>query len=211
MSQLRKIFVFCELDILEVTLPAECPRCEQPANWLAHGCYWRWGYFPGSERVPLAVPRFRCKPCGKTISCLDARFAKNRRYSLDGLLPLILTYLCRWISYEHLAWEQDAKLAPSTLWRWNRVVTAAAPRALQALQRRLVEAGVPLMQLARAAKECVNAAKARDLAVQTGLNSASAIVQMAQQFLTPAMMKQVIFPVDMYQRYPPQSSQYTIF
>lgn len=211
MIQLRKIFVICELDILEVTLPAKCPRCGDDGKWLAHGCYWRWGYLPGREPVCVAVPRFRCKPCGKTISCLDQRFSKGRRYSLEGLLPLILMYLCRWVSYEHVTWEQDTRLAPSTLWRWTRRVSLAAPQALQALQRKLVQAGVPLMQLARASLECVNAAKARDADAKNGLNSAVAIVQMAQQFLTPAMMKEVIFPVDMFQRYPPQSSQYVIF
>jgi hypothetical protein len=79
------------------------------------------------------------------------------------------------------------------------------------IQRRLIEALVPLMVQAAASTSCVNAEKAKLPIMREGLNKLKAIVDLAGQFLTDEALVKMILPVDAYQRYPPQSSQYALF
>ncbi len=101
--------------------------------------------------------------------------------------------------------------SPSTLWRWLHAIVRYSSKVLERLQRSLTEAGVALMQLSKPAQPCMNAVKARRLDMKAGLDRVSRIAQMARQFLEASIIRRVMMPTDMFQRYPPQSLQDAIF
>jgi hypothetical protein len=183
-------------------------HCGIAARWGGHGSYTRHPYLMLGVRATVQVPRFACGDCKKTISAPDKRLQKRRQYCLDALLPLVLVYLLQAKSYEHCVWYP---LNPSTLWRWMNWLCHTSRDRLMILQRGLVEASVPLMAQATASTECANASKARLSIMRDGLNDLKAIVELAGQFLAEGALAQVTLPKDAYQRYSPQSSQYTLF
>jgi hypothetical protein len=119
-----------------------------------------------------------------------------------------MVYLLQFKSYEHCVWYP---LNPSTLWRWMNGLSQSSCVNLMTLQRRLVEASVPLMAHAIASAECQNASKCKLPIMRDGLNNLKAIVDLAGQFLDGEVLAQAILPMGGYQRYPPQSSQYALF
>jgi hypothetical protein len=159
-------------------------------------------------RSVVSVPRFACRRCDKTISAAPQGLQKNKQYCLDALFPLLMVYLLQWKSYEHCVWYP---LHPSTLWRWMNMVCQKSQHNLMTLQRRLVDAAVPLMSQAAVSRECPNASKARLSIMRDGLTNLKAFLDLAGQFLPKEVFKELLLPTYLHQRYPPQSSQCRLF
>ena len=158
------------------------------------------------------MPRYKCKHCKGTISVRDQRLLPRRQYSIEALLPAMVMYLTEFISYDHTAWTQEAiEPAASTIWRAMHSLAGAASARWLTLQRRLVESGVPLLELAFRAEISPNLAKARRADMLRGLVSASQLLQVAQQFLPTRLLGGFVLGGDIYQRYPPHSSECAIF
>lgn len=122
----------------ETYRPARCPHCGMAGVW-SHGRYFRKAdRSPGGDFNPVAIPRYRCDPCGGTCSRLPVCVAPRRWYGW-----IVQQWVLMW-----LLWGGSVSrarfwtgLARRTIARWRDRLTAHTARWAMALRNRFAELG----------------------------------------------------------------------
>ncbi len=112
--------------------PVACPGCEGK-RIVAHDWYERRAVYP-DEDVLVAIRRWRCKACGKTISLLPSFLHRHRHYAL-----IVIETVLRGRLEQNMPWSDLSVASQRSMRRWLAALVAQAlgwlARLLTALAR----------------------------------------------------------------------------
>lgn len=112
---------------IEKSRPGKCPACKQVAwengiLWIiGHGCYLRWAYTP--EEVQVAIRRFRCKNCKRTIQVSPHWLLPYYQYTASVILSCLTHYFVENTTVTEATEEllvNNDKQCWNLLYRWGK-------------------------------------------------------------------------------------------
>lgn len=118
--------------------PESCPECGRQGRLVKHGVYWRKPR-DGERVYRVAIYRWRCQACQRTVSALPDFLLRFRWYLLDVVSEVVVARAEQGASWSEL--EAEAKGAPHvrTMQRWWVSFGSQALRWLSAIQAVLAQ------------------------------------------------------------------------
>ena len=118
--------------------PESCPECGSQGRLVKHGVYWRKPR-DGERVYRVAIHRWRCQACKRTISALPDFLLRFRWYLLDVVSEVVVARAEQGVSWNEL--EAEAMGAPHvrTMQRWWVSFGSQALRWLSVIQAFLAQ------------------------------------------------------------------------
>lgn len=118
--------------------PESCPECGRQGRLVKHGVYWRKPR-DGERVYRVAIHRWRCQACKRTVSVLPDFLLRFRWYLLDVVSEVVVARAEQGASWSEL--EAEAKGAPHvrTMQRWWVSFGSQALRWLSVIQAFLAQ------------------------------------------------------------------------
>ena len=118
--------------------PESCPECGSQGRLVKHGVYWRKPR-DGERVYRVAIHRWRCQACKRTVSVLPDFLLRFRWYLLDVVSEVVVARAEQGASWSEL--EAEAKGAPHvrTMQRWWVSFGSQALRWLSVIQAFLAQ------------------------------------------------------------------------
>lgn len=128
--------------------PSVCPICQAVKSLIGHGFYQRKP-LDQQHAYRIAIKRWRCKSCRRTISSLPSFLLRFRHYLLAVIQQVLITRHEQQASHAQLSQQcaPEGVPSPRTLGRWLHSFGQQAPRWLAAVQETLAHhhAASPLL------------------------------------------------------------------
>ena len=118
--------------------PESCPECGRQGRLVKHGVYWRKPR-DGERVYRVAIHRWRCQACKRTVSVLPDFLLRFRWYLLDVVSEVVVARAEQGASWNEL--EAEAMGAPHvrTMQRWWVSFGSQALRWLSVIQAVLAQ------------------------------------------------------------------------
>ena len=116
--------------------PDKCPNCATNGRLVKHGVYWRKPR-DGERVYRIAIHRWRCKACGRTVSALPDFLLRFRWYLLVVVSGVVVERAEEGASWGELAAEAQSAPVVRTMQRWWVSLGAQALRWLAGIQAAL--------------------------------------------------------------------------
>ena len=115
-----------------------CPCCQSEGSLVGHGVYWRKPR-DGKQAYRIAIRRWRCKRCGRTVSALPDFLLRFRWYLLAVISQVLVRRAEEGASWNALEAEWADTPVVRTMQRWWRSFGEQAGEWLGMAQRVLAE------------------------------------------------------------------------
>lgn len=116
----------------------DCPHCRAAGSLVGHGVYWRKPR-DGKRVYRIAIRRWRCKQCGRTVSALPDFLLRFRWYLLGVISQVLVRRAEEVASWSELEAEWDGAPVVRTMQRWWASFGEQASRWLGEVDRMLAE------------------------------------------------------------------------
>jgi hypothetical protein len=118
--------------------PDKCPYCATNGRLVKHGVYWRKPR-DGERVYRIAIHRWRCKACRRTVSALPDFLLRYRWYLLVVISGVVVERAEEDASWGELAAEAQGAPVVRTMQRWWGSFGSQAVRWLVAIQAVLAQ------------------------------------------------------------------------
>jgi len=118
--------------------PDKCPYCATKGRLVKHGVYWRKPR-DGEQVYRIAIYRWRCKACKRTVSALPDFLLCYRWYLLAVVSEVVVARAEEDASWSELAAAAQGAPVVRTMQRWWVAFGAQAVRWLAAIQAALAQ------------------------------------------------------------------------
>lgn len=144
------------LELMREGISAEPARPHQCWKCAREDCFWKHGWYQrsveeGDEREEIAIARFKCYWCGKTVSVLPSFVVPKRRYTMNVVAEGVERYATKPTTYRDCVTKLGATgPSPTQLFRWVALLVERVNALTLEAQASCIDTDVPDEQMEQA-------------------------------------------------------------